>query len=132
MNPTYLLGFALDRAAGLETPDMFAHRPVEDLQTVLRDGPTSGVHTIGWWSNAATFKSHIGFGGEGFVESLVMLRLDQGAVQDFLGPFVTWSVRDNRGLVADRTQLTEPTTIVPFAPLSQRDSKIVLSSDWEA
>lgn len=132
MKPTYLLGFALDRAAGLETPDMFAHRPVEDLQTVLRDGPTSGVHTIGWWSNAATFKSHIGFGGEGFVESLVMLRLDQGGVQDFLGPFVTWSVRDNRGLVADRTQLAEPTTIVPFAPLSQRDSKIVLSSDWEA
>lgn len=130
--PTYLLGFALDRAASLETPDMFAHRPVEDLQTVLRDGPTSGVHMIGWWSNAATFKSHIGFGGEGFVESLVMLRLDQGAVQDFLGPFVTWSVRDNRGLVADRTQLAEPTTIVPFAPLSQRDSKLVLNHDWEA
>jgi hypothetical protein len=129
--PTYIVAFALDRAAGLETPDMFAHRPVEDLQVVLKDGPTSGVHVIGWWSNAATFKSHIGFGGDGFVESLIMLRLDQGAVQDFLGPFVTWSVRDNRGLVADRTQLAEPTTVVPFAPVTQRDSKVILNQDWD-
>lgn len=128
---TYIVAFGLDRAAGLETPDTFAHRPVEDLQVVLKDGPSSGVHVIGWWSNAATFKSHIGFGGDGFVESLIMLRLDQGAVQDFLGPFVTWSLRDNRGLVADRTQLAEPTTVVPFAPVTQRDSKTILSADWD-
>ncbi|MGC4104885.1 MAG: FtsK/SpoIIIE domain-containing protein [Thermomicrobiales bacterium] len=127
----YILAFGLDRAANLETPDIFAHRPIEDLQTILRDGPSQGVHLLGWWSNVATFKSHIGFGGEGFFESLIMLRVDQGSVQDFLGPFVTWSVRENRGLVSDRTQLAEPTTVVPFSPLNARDRTILLSQDWE-
>lgn len=128
---TYLVGFGLDRASNLDVPDMFAHRPVEDLQLILRDGPSHGVHILAWWSNAATFKAHLGFGGEGYVESMIMLRLDQGAVQEFLGPFVTWSVRDNRGLVSDRTQLPEPTTVVPFSPLSARDSKALLNADWD-
>ncbi|GAA2119951.1 FtsK/SpoIIIE domain-containing protein [Kocuria atrinae] len=129
---TYLVAFGLDRAPNLEVPDSFAHRPVEDLQTILRDGPVRGVHLLGWWSNAATLKNHLGFGGEGFIESMIMLRLDQAAVQEFLGPFVTWSVRDNRGLVADRTQLSEPTTVVPFAPLLPRDSKTLLKTAWES
>ena len=131
MPVTYVLGFGLDRAGNLETPDMFAHRPLDDLQTILRDGPVNSVHLIAWWSNAATFKSHLGFGGEGFVETLLMLRLDKSAVQDFLGPFVTWSVRDNRGLLSDRTQLAEPLVIVPFAPLENRDATLFLNSDWD-
>jgi S-DNA-T family DNA segregation ATPase FtsK/SpoIIIE len=126
----YLLGFGMDRAGNLETADMFAHKPVDDLQTILRDGPIKSTHLIGWWSNAATFKSQIGFGGEGYVEALLMLRLDQSAVQDLLGPFVTWSVRENRGLMFDRTQLAEPMTIVPFAPLAGRDASAFLSADW--
>ena len=130
-SPTrYLLGFAMDRAGNLETADMFAHKPVDDLQTILCDGPIKSTHLIGWWSNAATFKSQIGFGGGGYVEALLMLRLDQSAVQDLLGPFVTWSVRENRGMMSDSTQLAEPVTIVPFAPLEGRDASAFLSADW--
>ncbi len=127
----YIVGFGLDRANNLDTPDVFSHRPAEDFQTVLRDGPSKSVHVIGWWSNAASFKSHIGYGGEGFVDSLLMLRLDQAGVQEFLGPFVTWSVRDNRGLLTDRTQLTEPTLIIPFAPLDARDTATLSNTEWE-
>ncbi|GAA2173153.1 FtsK/SpoIIIE domain-containing protein [Arthrobacter parietis] len=129
---TYLVAFGLDRASSLETPDAFAHRPVEDLQLILRDGPVRGIHLLGWWSNAATFRNHLGFGGDGFIETMIMLRLDQASVQEFLGPFVSWSVRDNRGLVADRTQLPEPTTVVPFAPMTLRDSTSLLKVDWES
>lgn len=130
--PLYLLGFGLDRATTLDTPDMFAHRASEDLQQVLRSGPSKRVHLLGWWANAATFKAHIGFGGEGFIDAMLMLRVDQSTVQEMLSsPFITWSVRDNRGLLSDRTQLPEPTTIIPFSPLTARDASQVAQTDWE-
>lgn len=125
----YLLGFGLDRA-DLDKTDMFAHRAAEDLQTVLRDGASRGVHLLGWWASTASFKSHIGFSGEGYIEALLVLRLDERATQDILGPFVTWSVRDNRGLLTDRTQLSEPTTIIPFSPLEPRDAIALLGAEW--
>lgn len=130
--PKYLLGFGLDRATTLDTPDMFSHRPSEDFQQILRTGPAKRIHVLGWWANAATFKSHIGFGGEGFIDAMLMLRIDQSTVQELLSsPFVTWSVRDNRGLFADRTQLPEPTTLIPFSPLTPRDTTELSKTDWE-
>ena len=129
--PLYIFGFGLDRATVLDVPDMFARKPSEDLQQILRMGSAKHVHLLGWWANAATFNSHIGFGGEGFIDALLMLRLDQNSVQEFLGPFVNWSVRDNRGLLADRTQLPEPTTIIPFVPVTTRDASTIAKSDWQ-
>lgn len=131
--PTYFVGFGLDRATALDTPDMFAHRPSEDLQQLLRSGPSKHIHLLGWWANPATFRSHIGFGGEGFIDTMLILRLDQSTVQDLLSsPFITWSVRDNRGLISDRTQLPEPTTIVPFSPLTIRDASLLAKTEWDA
>lgn len=129
--PRYILGFGVDRATALDVPDMFAHKPSEDLQQILRMGSAKHVHVLGWWANAATFRSHIGFGGEGFIDALLMLRLDQSSVQEILGPFVNWSVRHNRGLLADRTQLPEPTVIIPFAPVTPRDASAIAKTDWE-
>ncbi len=129
----YLFGFGLDRATALDVPDMFAHRPAEDLQQVIRNGPSTRTHVFGWWANAATFKAHIGFGGEGFIDTMLMLRIDQSSVQELLAsPFVTWSPRDNRGLLADRTQLPEPLTIIPFSPLTARDAAEIARADWDA
>ncbi|UKA53422.1 hypothetical protein LFT45_17095 [Arthrobacter sp. FW305-BF8] len=128
----YLMAFAFDRAVGLETPDSFSRRPVEDLQTILRDGPAQSTHFLGWWSSGATYKSHIGFGGDGYFDALLLLRMDQAAAQGLLGPFVRWSVRDNRGLLMDRAHLAEPTVVVPFAPLTPGDSKAFLTMDWNA
>ncbi|HEY4225758.1 MAG TPA: FtsK/SpoIIIE domain-containing protein [Pseudolysinimonas sp.] len=128
--PRYIVGFGVDRASALDIPDMFAHRPSEDLQQLLRAGSTGHVHLLGWWANAATFRSHIGFGGEGFIDAMLMLRLDQGTVQELLSPFVTWSVRDNRGLLSDRTGLAAPTTIIPFSPLTMPDVSAVSKTDW--
>lgn len=130
--PVYVLGFGLDRATSIDTPDMFAHRPAEDLQQILRAGPAKRIHMLAWWANAATFKSHIGFGGEGFIDAMLMLRIDQSTVQELLSsPFITWSVQDNRGLLSDRTQLAEPTAIIPFSPITTRDASTLRKTDWQ-
>jgi hypothetical protein len=129
----YLLGFGVDRATTLDVPDMFAHRPAEDLQQVIRMGPAVRTHLLGWWANAATFKAHIGFGGEGFIDTMLMLRIDQGSVQELLSsPFVSWSPRDNRGLLADRAQLAEPVAVIPFSPLTAHDAVQLARTDWDA
>ncbi|CAM3804414.1 FtsK/SpoIIIE domain-containing protein [Smaragdicoccus niigatensis] len=118
--PTFVIGFGLDRA-NLESADMFASSPADHFRTILRHGPARGVHVIGWWTNAATFSSHVGIGGDRYVDAMVFLRLDRSSVQGFLGPFVNWTVRDNRALWYDRTQLPEPVTIVPCAPTEDLD-----------
>ena len=128
----YIFGFGLDRATVLDMPDAFARKPSEDLQQVLHMGSAKNVHVLGWWANAATFSSHIGFGGEGYIDALLMLRIDQSSVQEFLGAFVNWSVRDNRGLLFDRTQLSGPVTIIPFTPVTVRDVMTFTKADWEA
>ena len=61
-----------------------------------------------------------------------MLRIDSNAVSDLLGPYATWSVRNNRGLLTDRTQLGEPIPFVPFATITAADVKNVLATAWEA
>lgn len=128
----YIFGFGLDRATVLDMPDAFARKPSEDLQQVLHMGSAKNVHVLGWWANAATFSSHIGFGGAGYIDALLMLRIDQNSVQEFLGAFVNWSVRDNRGLLSDRTQLSGPVTIIPFTPVTVRDVTTLTKTDWEA
>ncbi|WP_130013919.1 FtsK/SpoIIIE domain-containing protein [Serinicoccus sediminis] len=126
---TYLLGFNLDRAPQLDAADAFGNTPLDALREILRTGPVRGVHLLGWWANPATYAAHLGFGSSGYVDAHAMLRLDQSAVQDILGPFVRWSVRSNRALVADRTQ-SDPTIVVPFAPVSAADRRALLSAEW--
>ncbi|QSE87878.1 AAA family ATPase (plasmid) [Rhodococcus pseudokoreensis] len=127
---TYILAFGLDRIGRLDTPDAFANTPAEVLRAVLRDGPTKSVHVLGWWANTATYQAHLGFAGDGMVDVMVFLRVDQSAVHDFLGPFVTWTVRDNRALWTDRTQLPEPTVLVPFSPVGDQDARVITTAEW--
>ncbi|TFB71879.1 hypothetical protein E3O06_11500 [Cryobacterium glaciale] len=129
---TYIIGFALDRASNLETPDAFANTPIDHLRAILKDGPTASVHVIGWWANAGTYKTHLGYLSDGWIATQLLLRLDQSSVQDLLGPFVEWTVRDNRALLSDSTQLAEPTVVVPFVPLGDRDSALFTNADWDA
>lgn len=88
------------------------------------------MHVLGWWANTATYQAHLGFAGDGMVDVMVFLRVDQSAVHDFLGPFVTWTVRDNRALWTDRTQLPEPTVLVPFSPVGDQDARVITTAEW--
>lgn len=116
--PLYVLGFALDRAVALEVPDAFANRPSEKLQRLLQIGPALRIHTLGWWTSVPTFRRHVGFGGEGNFDAMLLLRVDNGTAKELLGPFATWEVLDNRALLVDRAELAAPVTIVPFSPVA--------------
>lgn len=128
---TYILAFAFDRAGNLETPDAFAHTPLDDLHVVFRDGPTASVHLIGWWANSGTYLAQRGYQGGDWIKNQLLLRLDLRAAQEILGPFVEWSVRDNRGLLSNPSQLGEPTMLIPFAPIGNRDSALFTTIDWD-
>ena len=128
---TYIFGFGMDRAGNLnkQDPDTFV-APVDSFRQILRDGSTHGIHFIGWWTNIARYAAHIGYESEGYIETRIILRLDDSKTRDLLGPFVNWTARDNRALVADQTQLPTPVTIVPFSPITQRDLQKITSEDW--
>ncbi|HEX2417437.1 MAG TPA: FtsK/SpoIIIE domain-containing protein, partial [Micromonosporaceae bacterium] len=61
---TYLVGFGMDAAAGVLTQapgDLDRKRSGRaDLQTVLAQGPASGVHLLGWWRAMQRFSDDIG------------------------------------------------------------------------
>ncbi len=128
----YILGFAMDRARTLSRQDPISSESGLDyFRDILRDGAMNRVHFIGAWTNMNTYQNHLGFGNEGYIETRIILRLNESSTQSLLGPFVHWSVRDNRALVSDATQLEEPQVIVPFVPLTRNVVNKVLSYNWE-
>lgn len=127
----YILGFAMDRSGNIGKQDPISlASALDSFRQILREGSMRGVHFIGWWSNIASYSSHIGYGNEGYIETKIILRLDESATQSVLGPFVHWSVRENRALVLDQTQLTEILTIIPFSPITKEDVQKITSSYW--
>jgi len=105
---TYLLGFALDRLPKMPKP----------FEQIIKEGPSRGIHTLGWWQKVANFNAHIGFGNASTFDIKAILRVDEREVSQLLGPFVQWQVHDNRALVADSTYLNTPEPIIPFMPLT--------------
>lgn len=114
----YLIGFGLDKVADM--PNSFGR--------LIKDGPAKGVHVLGWWLKTSMFESHVGFGNNGYFDIKIMLRLDERDVQRQLGPFVSWKARDNRAFVADSTYLSEPVTVIPYAPANQETRRRITSA----
>ncbi len=107
--PTYLVLYAADAAeAVLERPG------VEALRHVLRFGPETGVHVLGWWRSAARLRTLLTMGGS--VDDLgAWIALDVHGAE--LGAFApgqvpTWSPRPGRGLFFDRAQHARPEVII--------------------
>ncbi len=140
----YILCLALDRCSNLslvlptannqDNTGMFftpvAEKGVESFQKVLQFGSSRGTHIISWWNNATIYKDHIGFQGDGFVNTKILLRVDNNTAQSILGMFTTWSVQINRALVHDNTDLESNCVVAPYKPVSKRDCGLVLSEDW--
>lgn len=126
--PLFILGFGLDRVPGMAESENYADTPAECLQKILKTGPPQSIHTLASWSSASALQDQLGFSAPSFLEGLLFLRTDRSSVQDFLGPFINWSVRPNRGLFADRTQLARPVTIKPCRPFHQSDFDSLLKN----
>lgn len=131
----YILALAMDRCSGMAEPignDIF--NPVSGasaFQELLKSGPSKGVHTIAWWSNVAMYRDHIGFNGDGYIDTKILLRLDDATSKNVLGPFVQWSGVSHRALIHDATDLQSDLTLIPMSPCTVRDIGRMEAVVWE-
>ena len=131
----YLLGMALDRCPNMGEPvgeDIFtAVSGAESFQELLKSGPAKGLHVIAWWSSAAAYRDHIGFGGDGYLDTKILLRVDDATAKNVLGPFVSWQAAGNRLLLHDATDLEGDMTLIPMAPCTPRDCGRLEAAVWD-
>lgn len=115
--PTYVVAFGMDRAVNLRGFDLAAGaQPIDALHALWRDGSQAGIHVLGWWGNARSYRDHLGIEASGRIDVLVALRLGRDDVLDLLGPFQRWEGPRNRALVIDVAASDGPSVIIPFAP----------------
>lgn len=126
---TYILCLGMDRYSTFLDMNLSGESGADSFQQLLKCG-TKGVHFICWWSNVSTFKAHLGFGNEGYFGTKVLLRMDTDTSRDILGPFVSWSVRENRAYVHDNSELTKDEVVIPLMPVNNRICGIIESEAW--
>lgn len=86
----------------------------EALRKVLRFGPETGVHVLGWWRSVQRLKALLMVGAS--VDDLgAWVALDvQGSELNALAPgmMLSWSPRAGRGLFFDRAQHAQPVVVI--------------------
>ena len=86
------------------------------FQDILKNGPLKGIHILAWWQNVAIYREHIGFSGDGYIDTKMILRMDDATAKSIFGPFVSWSSMPNRTLIHDAIEINENITLLPIAP----------------
>jgi len=114
---TYLVVFGVDAAgAVLSTRDDETFRTgLDDLQAVLRNGPATGTHLLGWWRGLRRLSDDIGgTGNRDDVSCLVALNVPGADLALYLGQHdVSYEPRPNRALLVDRHD-QRTSLVVPF------------------
>ncbi|HSU09168.1 MAG TPA: FtsK/SpoIIIE domain-containing protein [Pseudonocardia sp.] len=112
-SPIYLVLYAGDAA-----DTVLEKTGTEALRTVLRLGPETGVHTIGWWRSPQRLKSLLVLNASpddlGCVLGLDVQGAELGTLIPGLPP--TWSPRPGRALIFDRARHVRPEVIIVAAP----------------
>jgi len=126
---TYILCLGMDRFSDFTEMNLCGESGADIFQQLLKCG-TKGVHFICWWSNVSTYKTHLGFGNDGYFETKVLLRMDTDTSREVLGPFITWSVRENRAYVHDNSELPSDEVVIPLMPMNNRICGIIESEGW--
>ena len=138
----YVFALAMDRCSGMsesqssQSSDLFSlnlntETGASAFQEILKSGPPKGVHTIAWWSNVAAYKDHLGFSGDGYIDTKILLRLDEGTSRSVLGPFINWDGAAHRAYLHDATDLQADLTLIPMSPFSMRDVGQLEAVVWE-
>jgi len=115
--PHYLLLYGVDGASGVleqKDPDTF-RSGLDSLRQVLKGGPETGLHVLGWWRSVQRLRAVLTMGA-GVDDIGCWVAFDvQGSELGPLAPgLVSWSPRPDRGLVFDRyTQQRPEVMIVP-------------------
>lgn len=126
---TYILCLGMDRYSNFSEMNLCGESGVDTFQQLLQFG-AKGVHFICWWSNVSTYKSHMGFGNDGYFDTKILLRMDTDTSRDVLDFMVTWSIRENRAYARDSAELPEDEVVIPLMPLNNRICGIVESKGW--
>ena len=126
---TYIICLGMDRFANFTEVNLCGESGADTFQQLLKYG-TKGVHFICWWSNVSTYKTHLGFGNDGYFKTKILLRMDTDTSRDVLGPFISWSIRENRSYVHDNSELTADEVVIPLIPMNNRICGIVESEEW--
>jgi hypothetical protein len=113
--PHYLLLYGVDAAAAVleqKDPDTFRAR-IEGFRQVLRGGPETGLHVLGWWRSVQRLRSALTMGA-GVDDIGCWVAVDvQGAELGPLSPTaVSWSPRPARALVFDRFTQQRPEVMI--------------------
>ena len=86
----------------------------EALRRLLRSGPETGVHVVGWWRSVQRLRALLTMGAS--VDDLgawVALDVQGSELQGLVpGMLVGWSPRAGRGLVFDRAQHAVPQVVI--------------------
>lgn len=126
---TYIFCLGMDRYSNFSEINLCGESGADTFQQLLKCG-IKGVHFICWWSNVSTYKAHLGFGNDGYFETKILLRMDTDTSRDVLGPFISWSVRENRAYVHDNSELSSDEVVIPLIPMNNRICGIVESEEW--
>jgi hypothetical protein len=107
--PVLVVLFAADAADPLLGP-----AGLEALRRVLRSGPETGLHTLGWWRSPQRLRSLLSVSAT--VDDVgCWVALDvQGSELSAIAPsmIVPWSPRPGRGLLYDRAQHARPEVVI--------------------
>ncbi len=107
--PLLVVLFAADAADSLLGP-----AGTDALRRVLRSGPETGVHVLGWWRSAQRLRAVLSVSAT--VDDVgCWVALDvQGSEMAALSPsmLVHWSPRPGRGLLYDRAQHSRPEVVI--------------------
>ncbi|HVV11207.1 FtsK/SpoIIIE domain-containing protein [Amycolatopsis sp.] len=116
-HPRLLLLYGVDAAL----PTLEAKKPgelksgLDHFRAVLKQGPTNGVHTLGWWRSTARLKDTLGFGGPDDIGAWAALDVQGSELSQFAaGQVVHWSPRPGRALFFDRSTHVSPEVMIPF------------------
>jgi len=126
---TYIFGFGMDRCSNFMEPSLSGESGASAFQELLKYG-YEGVHFMCWWSNVSMYKNHIGFSSDGYIGTKILLRMDTDTARDILGPFVNWSVRDNRAYIHDSSDLATDSVVMPLLPITDRVSGLIEAEAW--
>jgi hypothetical protein len=115
--PEYLLLYGVDGAGGVlerKNPDTL-RTGLDALRAVLRGGPETGLHVLGWWRGAQRLRSVLSMGaGVDDIGCWVAFDVQGNELGPLAPGLVSWSPRPGRGLMFDRyTQPRPEVLIVP-------------------
>lgn len=118
--PTFVFGLGFERVPPIMErpggPGTVA--PIKQLQAIWQQGPTTGLHSIFWWSHGPTYLTHIEKKMESFFTGTLVLFGAEEVARRVNDLTTKWEGAENRGLFRDSSGSQGRRKLIPYRPLS--------------